>query len=164
MTENSKENDLHRLFAAGTLQTPAEAAGFAIWRLSLAYQRHVETSLRLMGLTHTQFAILALSAWLNHTQGWANHRDIAKLSGVQVAQVSLMMKALRAKKLVSQQVGADDTRVRFVTVTPAGVKLLARAIPMVSRLQVELWPEGSELPDLLSVIHATLNRWETKDG
>ncbi len=156
-------HELHQLFTSFTLRRPDDVAGFAIWKLSLAYQRHVEASLREIGLTHTQFAILALSAWLNQKQTQVSHRDIAKLSGVQVAQVSLMVKALRAKKLVSQRMGAEDTRVRIVTVTPAGVKLLARAIPMMGELQAMLWPEGSELPDLLRTIHTTLDRWETKD-
>ena len=155
--------ELDQLFTSLPLQRPDEVAGFAIWKLSLAYQRRVETSLREIGLTHTQFAILALSAWLNYKQKHVSHREIAKLSGVQVAQVSLMVKALRAKKLVSQQTGAEDTRVRFVTATPLGIKLLARAFPMMSKLQTDLWPGGSELPDLLRTIHKTLNRWETKD-
>ena len=123
----------------------------------------MEAPLREVGLTHTQFAVLALSAWLNHAQGQANQRDIARLSGVQVAQVSLMIKALRAKKLVIQRIGAEDTRVRFITITPEGVKLLAKAIPLVSKLQAELWPGGSELSDLLTVIHTTLTRWQADD-
>jgi DNA-binding MarR family transcriptional regulator len=137
-------------------------AGFAIWRLSLAYQRRAEALLRDLGLTHTQFVILVLTAWLAHVQDQVNHSDIAKLSGVQVAQVSLMIKALRLKKLVVQQMSVEDTRVRVVTVTAAGIKLLAKAIPMMARLQAELWPAGSELPDLLKNVHKTLERWKTE--
>ncbi len=160
---DSTNRQLHRLFTTGPLKNPDQVAGFAIWKLSLAYQRRVEASLRQIGLTHTQFAILALSAWLNHTQKTVNHRDVARVSGVQVAQVSLMMKALRGKKLIRQQMSADDTRVRVVTITPAGVALLAEAIPMMTRIQAELWPANSELPDLLKTIHKTLRRWETDE-
>ena len=160
--QDPKTHELHQLFTSVPLQRPDQVAGFAIWKLSLAYQRHVEASLREIGLTHTQFAILALSAWLNYKQRDVSHRDIAKISGVQVAQISLMVKALRAKKLMSQQMGAEDTRVRLVTVTPLGIKLLAGAIPMMSKLQGDLWPAGSELPDLLRTIHTTLDRWDTK--
>jgi len=164
MNENTDKMELHKLFRAGPLQKPGDVVGFAIWRLSLAYQRRVESSLRDMGLTHTQFAILSLSAWLNHSQALVNHRDVAKLSGVQVAQVSLMVKALRAKKLVAQRAGAEDTRVRYITVTPAGIRLLAQAIPMMSTLQAELWPAGAEAGDLLRIIDKTVRRWEENDG
>ena len=159
----SEPHNLHQLFTSLPLQRPDEVAGFAIWKLSLAYQRRVEASLRTIGLTHTQFAILALSAWLNFEQGHASHRDIAKLSGVQVAQVSLMVKALRGKRLVSQRTGGEDTRVRFVTTTALGIKLLAKAFPMMSSLQADLWPANSELPVLLQAINKTLDRWETTD-
>ena len=163
MIENTDKTELHNLFRAGPLQKPADVVGFAIWRLSLAYQRRVELSLRGMGLTHTQFAILSLSAWLNHTQALVNHRDVAKLSGVQVAQVSHMVKALRAKKLVAQRAGTEDTRVRYITVTAAGIRLLAKAIPMMSKLQAELWPSGAESGDLLRIIDKTVERWDKKD-
>lgn len=163
MTKDFEEQELYKLFTTGPLQAPSQVAGFAIWKLSLAYQRRVEASLRELGLTHTQFAILALAAWLTHTQTQVNHRDIAKVSGVQVAQVSLMVKALRAKKLLTQRAGTEDTRVRHIAVTAAGVALLAKAIPMMSRLQAELWPTGSELPALLKAMHTTLARWEADD-
>lgn len=164
MIKRSEKHDLHQLFTVGPLHQPSEVAGFAIWRLSLAYQRRVETALRDIGLTHTQFAILCLTAWLSHTQERVNHRDVALLSGVQVAQVSLMVKALRAKKLVTQHPGVEDTRVRFVTLTNAGIDLLARALPMMAEIQAELWPPKSELPDLLETIHKTLARWGTHDS
>ena len=153
---------LGQLFTVGPLHRPDQVAGFAIWKLSLAYQRQVESALRAIGLTHTQFAILALAGWLNFRQEQVSHRDIAKLSGVQVAQVSLMVKALRAKKLLMQRIGVGDTRVRLVTVTPLGVKLLSNAFPMMTDLQAKLWPQDSELPDLLGAIHKTLGRWEAK--
>ena len=74
-----------------------------------------------------------------------------------------MVKALRKKRLLSQRTGAEDTRVRIVTVTQSGVELLASAIPMMGGLQSRLWPTGSELPQLLQTIHTTLARWEAGD-
>ena len=162
LIQDPETQEPHQLFTSVPLQRPDQVAGFAIWKLSLAYQRQVEASLREIGLTHTQFAILALSAWLNYKQQDVSHRDVAKISGVQVAQVSLMVKALRAKKLMSQRMGAEDTRVRLITVAPLGIKLLARALPMMSELQADLWPAGSELPDLLRTIHKTLDRWDDR--
>lgn len=163
MTESTSGKELGNLFTTGSLQKPGDVVGFAIWRLSLAYQRRVEASLRELGVTHTQFAILSLSAWLNHSMGQTNHRDVAKLSGVQVAQVSLMIKALRVKKLISQRAGTEDTRVRWVTVTPAGIRLLAKAIPMMSTLQAELWPPLSGSTEILKLVDKTIKRWEAND-
>jgi DNA-binding MarR family transcriptional regulator len=154
---------LCELFTDVPLQMPDQVAGFAIWRLSLAYQRYAESALRELGLTHTQFAILALCGWLNHMQQPVSHRDIAKVSGVQVAQVSLMIKALRAKRLVQQRMGAEDTRVRVVTLTHLGIELLAKAIPIMIELQMSLWPMGSELPAFLRIVHQTLDRWDTRN-
>lgn len=154
------ERDLERLFTQGPLHKPDDVVGFWVWRLSLSYQRRAEAALKTLGLTHLQMVILTLSAWLNHTRKRASQRDLADISGVQEAQVSLMVKALKQKKLLSQRPSTEDTRVRLIIVTSAGTKLLSEAIPLMSSLQAELWPPGPHTQQLVTLIEETLRRWD----
>ncbi len=87
--------DLKGVFLNASPNGPEDAFGLCIWLVTLAYQRRVEVQLRPLDLTHLQYVVVALSAWLNHTQGATSQRDIAAISGVQEAQVSLMVKALK---------------------------------------------------------------------
>ncbi|MDE8346128.1 MAG: MarR family winged helix-turn-helix transcriptional regulator, partial [Acidocella sp.] len=86
--------------------------------------------------------------------------DLATISGVKAAQVSLMIKALKAKGLVSQTMSPDDPRARVIVLTRAGVALLAKAAPRMTALQNRLWPPGQDTSDLLGMMRATLQRLE----
>ena len=144
---------------ASAVRGPDHAVGFWIWRVSLAYQRRAEAVLKAHDLTHLQFLMLVLSSWLSVTAPPVRQRDLVALSGVQDAQVSLMIKALKAKGLVAQR-ASGDMRVRLIVVTVEGARVLARAAPMMSALQRELWPDGEETGRLLRILHDAVARWE----
>ena len=153
---------LQSVLDASTIRGPENSVGFWLWRLSLMYQRRVEPVLEELDLTHLQFLILVLSAWLQNSAPPVRQSDIVAISGVQAAQVVAHVKSLKAKKLLTQRTGADDTRVRHIELTPAGIASLARATPVMGALQRELWPPGPETDTLLRTMQATAARW--KDG
>ena len=55
---------LDDVFAAPTLGAPENAVGFVLWRLVHRYVRELDRALAGLDLTHLQFTILALAAWL----------------------------------------------------------------------------------------------------
>ena len=152
---------LQGILDASSIRGPENSVGFWLWRLSLMYQRRVEPVLEDLDLTHLQFLILVLSAWLQTSAPPVRQSDIVAISGVQAAQVSLMIKALKAKKLLTQRAGKDDSRVRHIELTEAGIASLARATPVMGELQRELWPPGPETDALLRSMQATATRWKT---
>ena len=153
-------NHLGELFDVGPLHTPEDVVGLWMWKLSLAYQRRAEGLLKEIGLTHLQFMILTLTAYLNHTSEEVNQRDLVKISGSQEAQVSLMVKSLKAKKLITQRTSSKDSRVRLIVVTASGLEALKVAMPLMSGLQAELWPAGKKTTELLGIFQRTWTRWE----
>ena len=161
---SSRGKELAQLFGGGAQQKPEQAIGFWMWRLTLAFQRRSEAALREIGTTHLQFVILTLAAWLNHTTEQVSQRDLVEISGVQEAQVSLMVKVLRAKKLITQKRSTTDSRVRLIVVTAAGVRLLSEAIPIMTAIQAEMWPPGVETDRLLRLFATTLKRWEADNA
>jgi DNA-binding MarR family transcriptional regulator len=151
---------LQDVFDASAMRGPDNSVGFWIWRMSLAYQQRVEATLKDVDLTHLQFLILVLSGWLGFTAPPVRQSDIVAISGVKAAQVSLMIKALKAKRLITQRIGKEDTRVRVILLTPAGVEVLGKAAPLMSALQHQLWPPGPETGEFIGSIKATLQRWD----
>ncbi len=151
---------LQSVLETSSIRGPENSVGFWLWRLSLMYQRRVEPVLDEVDLTHLQFLILVLSAWLQNSAPPVRQSDIVAISGVQAAQVSLMVKSMKAKKLLTQRTDKDDTRVRHIELTKAGIAALARATPVMGDLQRQLWPPGPETDALLRSMQATAERWK----
>ncbi len=160
-TEGGSLKNLTDLFT-GNRKRPEDAVGFWMWRLTLAFQRRAEAPLKEIGLTHLQYVVLILAAWLNLNSDEVSQGDLVEISGVQEAQVSLMVKALKAKKLITQKRSLQDSRVRLITVTSEGTRLLSVAVPLMTSLQAELWPPGPETDQMLHLFSKTLERWKTE--
>ena len=45
-------------------QGPEASPGFLMWRAALAWQRDIAAALEPVGLTHSQFVLLACTQWL----------------------------------------------------------------------------------------------------
>ncbi len=153
--------ELQGVFDSGQPRRPEDVVGVCVWRISLAYQRRAEMALREFGISHLQFVILNTCAWLNLTTGRVSQRDLVAEIGVQEAQLSVTVKALKAKKLVTQRAEEADPRVRVIELSAAGLQLLAQVLPHMRRLQAELWPSEKQNEQLTGTIKAVLARWQT---
>ena len=96
-------------------QGPEASPGFLMWRAALAWQRDIAAALEPVGLTHSQFVLLACTQWLEE------HGDGA----------SQVLRRLERAGLVSRQPDPKDARARIVTMTPAGRDVGARATRLV---------------------------------
>lgn len=159
MINASKRKHLQELFEAGKAERPEAVVGVWVWRLSLAYQRRAELALKEFGITHLQFVILITCAWLNLTAEAVSQRDLVKEIGIQEAQLSFMVKALKAKKLVTQRASPIDTRIRLIEITSAGLTMLSTVLPHMRRFQSEQWPLEVQSEQLVDTIRAILSRW-----
>ncbi len=159
MASRPTKTELQSLFDAGQPRRPEDVVGVWVWRISLAYQRRAEMTLREFGISHLQFVILITCAWLNLSTERVSQRDLAAEIGVQEAQLSLMVKALKAKKLVMQRPDKTDPRVRVIELSSAGLQILARVLPHMRRFQAELWPSESQNEQLTGIIRTVLQRW-----
>ncbi len=158
-----RSQSLQDVLRASSIRGPENSVGFWIWRLSLMYQRQVEATLSGLDLTHLQFLILVLTGWLEASAPPVRQADIVAISGVQAAQVSLMVKSLKVKKLITQRTSEQDTRVRHIALTAAGISLLATATPVMGALQEKLFPPSADTEKLLSMMKAIAHRLETGD-
>lgn len=161
-TKAKPSKDLRQILTLNSQECPEDAIGFWMWRLTLVFQRRAETELKKIGLTHLQFVVLKLAGWLSLQGGEVSQSGLTRVSGVQEAQLSLMVKALKAKKLITQQRSIQNTRARVVALTPAGVQMLERAVPLMAAVQEEMWPPGGETDRMRQLFAQTLKRWEAE--
>ncbi len=123
--------------AGDTSPEPGDGAGFWLWRVSNAWQRTVRRALAPVDLTHVQFVLLAVTARLDtgappEPDARPAQRDIATRSGVDPMTTSTVLRSLERRGLVARARSVSDTRTVTVSITPDGLAVMDRAIPLVA--------------------------------
>jgi DNA-binding MarR family transcriptional regulator len=109
------------------------AAGFALWREAMRWQRSVNGALRSYGLTHSQFLVLSsLDRACTQEDDAVSQRQVAREAGLDDATTSSVLQTLQARSLVDRGPAFGDGRSWRVIVTNTGARLLRRASPVVS--------------------------------
>ena len=138
------------LFEHETLGAPENAVGFVLWRVMHRYVREVDRALAPAGLTHLQFTVLALTAWMARSGEAVTQVALARFADIHPMQVSLVLKGLEGKGLVARPRSETDTRARRIEVTDAAVAVLRRSMPLVIAVQLRLFgAAGQTSGDLL---------------
>jgi DNA-binding MarR family transcriptional regulator len=141
------------LFETASLGAPENAVGFMLWRLVHRYVREIDRVMAPLDLTHLQFTTLALAAWLGRSGKALPQSELSRAGHIHPMQISLMLKALEAKRLIARPRSKGDTRAKTVEVTQAGLAALRRALPIAIRVQREMFgEEGSEGGALLEAV------------
>jgi DNA-binding MarR family transcriptional regulator len=153
---NADADAIRVLYENGSLGSPDNAVGFVLWRVMHRYQRAAERALAPLDLTHLQFTTLAMVGWMCRSGDAATQAALGREADIHPMQVSLMLKALEAKGMVSREASTTDTRTRLVGLTERGLEALRAAFPVVITLQGEMFgragaPDGPLLGALRKV-------------
>ena len=122
------------------------AAGFALWREAMRWQRSVNAALRSLGLTHSQFLVLSsLERICSQEDDAVSQRQVAREAGLDDATTSSVLQALEKRRLVDRAPATGDGRSWRVIVTSGGARMLRRAVPLVATAAA-LFHAGTEEP------------------
>lgn len=149
-------DQLRHLFAEWSLGSPDNTVGFVLWRVFHRWQREADRVLAPHDLTHLQFTVLTLVAWLGREGEVATQAQLARFGDVHPMQVSYMLKALEAKGLVERGPSGARALGKRAAVTTAGFDALQQTLPVMVELQAALFgagghPGGSLLEALLAI-------------
>ncbi len=108
-----------------------ESPGFQLWRASNLWQQSVRHALTPFGLTHVQLVLLSVTAYLTQQGAEANQIQIAQAAQTDKMMTSQVIRTLQERGLVERSVQPNDARARRVSITEAGRRLLAEALPAV---------------------------------
>ena len=138
---------LAELFEHETLGTPENAVGFVLWRIVHRYTRDIDRALEPINLTHLQFTLLAMAAWMARSGEPVSQVALARFGDVHPMQVSQVLKALDDKGMVARPRSETDMRARHIVVTEAGVAALRQSMPLVIAEQARLFGESGKPGD-----------------
>lgn len=144
---NANRKDERRedgVFAEPAFGSPDKAIGFVLWRVMHRYVRELDRALAPLDLTHLQFTVLALAAWLTQSDEQVSQSRLARFGDIHPMQVSNVLKALEAKAMVLRAPDPDDTRSKIVTVTKCGRDVLREAFPIAVDVQHDLFGDAGQ--------------------
>lgn len=147
---------IRAVYERHSLGSPDNAVGFVLWRAMHRYQREMERALRPHDLTHLQFTTLAMVGWMCRSGEPATQAELARRADIHPMQVSLMLKALEAKEMISRERATRDTRTLLVGITMKGLEALQMAFPVVIDIQRSMFgaagdPGGTLLRELRKI-------------
>lgn len=119
-------------------RTPEESPGFLLWRVSTQWRRAIEDVLKPLDLTHPQFVVLATVAWLTKEGQKISQAAIGRQAGLDPNTTSQILRSLQTKKLIDR-VRSSDERSKHPTLTLAGSRCLANALPAVERADAKFF-------------------------
>lgn len=130
-------------------QGPESSPGLLLWRSTLAWQRDVAAALDPLGLTHSQFVLLACVWWLEAHGGAGTQVMIAAQAGMDVKTASQVLRRLEAAGYVSRQQAPGDARARIVSTTAAGREMGDQALSAVEAVDEAYFASRPRLRDAL---------------
>ncbi|OYU97333.1 MAG: MarR family transcriptional regulator [Bacteroidetes bacterium B1(2017)] len=116
-----------------------DSSGFLLWQVTMLWQRKIKKELDKLGITHTQFVLLASLAWLSKTNKNVTQIDIANQSKTDRMMVSKVLRTLEEKGFLSRQEHETDTRAKTITLSKEGKVLLQKAIKNVEQVDTEFF-------------------------
>ena len=111
-------------------QGPGESPGFLLWKVSNAWQRRQRAALQPLGLTHSQFVLLAVATWFGSSEVLTQAR-LAELAGVDPMTTSQVVRALEVARLLEREDHPGDPRAKAVVATRAGRDKARAAVRVV---------------------------------
>ncbi len=107
----------------------------------MRWQRAIDAALRPLGLTHTQYLVLASAARAIREQGDAVAQfAVAESAGLDSATTSNVVRKLESRGLLDRNIDAADGRRWRVMLTPRGRSLLEKATSRVDETATKEQP------------------------
>ena len=114
-----------------SFKKPEENAGFLLWQVTMRWQRTVKQQLGTLGITHTQFVVMAALQWLSTEQQEVYQTDVAHHAQIDKMMTSKIFKTLETKNIVLSTPGQNDKRARAVRFTDSGRTLFKQSLTIV---------------------------------
>lgn len=109
---------------------PDDSPGYLLWRVSNSWQREQRNALQHLGLTHTQFVVLAVASWFEEKEALTQVR-LSQLTGSDTMTISQVVRVLEKAGYLERIPHQKDTRSKVIRVTTTGRELAGQAVQVV---------------------------------
>ena len=113
---------------------PEENSGYLLWQVSMRWQLRMNQQLGPVGLTLTQFSLLAGLYWLTQQNEVVTQQRLADYANTDKMMTSKVLQTLERKELLQRLEDPTDGRAKQLRLMPAGEALLRRANALVEQV------------------------------
>ena len=116
-----------------------DSAGFLLWKITALWQRRVAEALGELGITQTQYAMLASLRWFEEVKEPPTQAHLVDHAKIEKMTVSKAIRRLEVDGLVSRRQSSSDNRAITVRFTTRGRQIVRRAIVSVENVDEEFF-------------------------
>lgn len=116
-----------------------ESPGFLLWQLTTLWQSRLGEVLRALGITQTQYAILASLRWFEEHAEPPTQAHLVEHAKIEKMTLSKAIRALEADGLLKREPSAADARAVSVRFTAKGRRLVERAVVAIEAADEEFF-------------------------
>jgi DNA-binding MarR family transcriptional regulator len=140
-------------------RSAAESPGFLLWKAANLHQRLQRQALGELGISPTQFSLLASFFFLSRTKhGPVSQAEVAEHASLDKMLVSDGTRALLAKKLIVRRRSETDGRAFDVELTEHGVATCNRALRVVEATDAAFFARTGDVPAFLALVTRLVDR------
>jgi MarR family transcriptional regulator, transcriptional regulator for hemolysin len=113
--------------------------GFLLWKITALWQRRLAQVLGEFGITQTQYAILASLRWFEQHHEPPTQTHLVEHAKIDKMTLSKAIRKLEDDGIVRREASPEDSRAVAVRFTPAGRKLVQRAVVAIETADEEFF-------------------------
>ncbi len=134
-----------------SFKKPEDSPGFLLWQLTNQWQRLQRQALRKLGLTHSQFVVLAGILWISsHSDIAVTQKQVSDLTKIDKMSMSDLVITLLHKKMLKRMTHAKDKRAYSLILTEKGRQVVLKSIPIVEGIDAKFF--SITTPNLVHLI------------
>ncbi|MRH87260.1 MarR family transcriptional regulator [Nocardia sp. SYP-A9097] len=128
----------------GIPRGPLMSPGFWLHHAALEWRATMERNLRPLGLTPTQFNLLASAGWLGRDGELPTQQQVADMSGADRMMGSKVIRVLEERGLLIRQPDPADARVLRIEITAAGRELARKGVRTAVDTDQQIFGDSGE--------------------
>ncbi len=113
---------------------PEENSGYLLWQVTMQWQLNMNRALGKLGLTLTQFSLMAGLYWLNQKQQAVTQQQLADYANTDKMMTSKVLMVLEKKQFIERVKDPADSRAKQLKMTVKGTDLLREAYQVVKQV------------------------------
>jgi DNA-binding MarR family transcriptional regulator len=126
---------MYSKFMQSPTDSPPPSTGYLLWHLSLRWRVALDRALGPLGLTSSQYGVLASLYGLSAGGSRPSQSELASFTGLEPMHVSKLVRALERAGLVERVENPEDARAVQLNVTARGVVVVTAAREKVIELE-----------------------------
>jgi len=127
------------MFSSKFSDDSSKSPGFLFIRAYNAWHTQIKKLLQPLGLTHPQFVVLAVTAYLQNQGENVTQTMIASYSEIDTMTTSQILKLLDKKKLIKKEPHPSDTRANVILLLEEGSHKVSQAVRLIEKFDQEFF-------------------------